>query len=144
MGMFEVKKGKEILELTGNYKGGYANVGMSGSLKCKIKEDKLVFSQLWKTYHVLDIKDITDVHYKSEQEISKDVTLTRLLAVGILAFGLKKKRVANSYYIIINTLEDGFSNDFVLELDNTIGMGTAIAQGFVKTLRNRVIKYKSI
>ena len=140
MGMFEVRK--DINKIDGKYGGGYANITMNGQLKLTIKKDKLVFSQLWKTYYTLDIKDITDVQYKSEQEISKDVTLTRLLAFGIFAFGLKKKRVNNSYYIIISTLEDGFANDFVLEIENTIGLGATMAQGFVKTLRNNVIEYR--
>lgn len=142
MGMFEVKK--DINEISGKYGGGYANVSAKGSLKLKIIGDKLIFKQLWKTYHTLEIKNIIDVHYKSEQEISKDVTLTRLLALGIFAFGLKKKRTNNSYYIIISTLEDGFNNDFVLEIENTMGMGTTIAQGFIKTLRNAIVKYRQI
>ncbi len=138
MGMFEVRK--DISKISGEYGGGYANITMNGKLNLTIKKDKLIFSQLWKTYHTLDIKNITDVHYKSEQEISKDVTLTRLLAFGIFAFGMKKKKVNNSYYIIISTLEDGFPNDIVLEIENTVGLGATMAQGFVKTLRSKAIE----
>ena len=140
MGIFEVKK--DINKISGKYGGGYANITMNGQLSLTIKNDKLIFGQLFKTYYTLDVKNITDVHYKSEQEISKDVTLTRILAFGIFAFGLKKKKVNNSYYIIISTLEDGFVNDFVLEVENTMGLGATIAQGFIKTLRSKVIEYK--
>ena len=140
MGMFEVKK--DINKISGKYGGGYANITMNGQLSLTIKNDKLIFGQLFKTYYTLDVKNITDVHFKSEQEISKDVTLTRILAFGIFAFGLKKKKTNNSYYIIISTLEDGFVNDFVLEVENTVGLGATIAQGFIKTLRSKVIEYK--
>jgi hypothetical protein len=117
---------------------------MNGQLNLALKKDKLTFGQFFKTYYTLDIKNITNVQYKSEQEISKDVTLTRLLAFGIFAFGLKKKKTNNSYFIIISTLEDEFENDIVLEIENTVGLGATMAQGFIKTLRNEVIKYKQV
>ena len=143
MSMFEVSN-KDINKISGKYGGGYANITMNGQLNLVIKKDKLTFSQLWKTYHILNLENITDVQYKSKQEISKDITLTRLLAFGIFALGLKKKKVDNSYFIIISTLEDGFENDFVLEIENTIGLGATMAQGFVKTLRNKVTEYKKV
>ncbi|EQC1537546.1 hypothetical protein [Clostridium botulinum] len=140
MQMFEVRK--DINQISGNYAGDYPNLAMSGMLKLKIDKDKLIFKQLWKTYHKLDLKNITDVQLKTEEEISKDVTLTRLLAFGIFAFALKKKRTNQRYFIIISTKEDGFDNDFVMEIDTAKGFGLPMAQGFVKTLRKEVIKYR--
>ncbi|NFH34478.1 hypothetical protein FDC49_19520 [Clostridium sporogenes] len=140
MQMFEVRK--DIMQITGSYKGDYPNVTCSGTLKLKIDKDKLIFKQLWKTYHKLDLRNITDVQLKSETEISKDVTLTRLLAFGIFAFGLKKTKQDDRHFIIISTEEEGFSNDFVMEVNDMKGLGLTMAQGFVKTLRKEVIKYR--
>ena len=142
MGMFEVKK--DVNKISGKYGGGYPNITMNGQLNLALKKDKLTFSQLFKTHYTLDIKNITNVQYKSEQEISKDVTLTRLLTFGLFAFGMKKKKTNNSYFIIISILEDEFENDIVLEIENTAGLGATMAQGFIKTLRNEVIKYKQV
>ncbi|ENK1244723.1 hypothetical protein AB2063_002936 [Clostridium botulinum] len=140
MQMFEARK--DINQISGNYAGDYPNVTCSGMLKLKIDNDKLVFKQLWKTYYKLDLRNITDVQLKTEEEISKDVTLTRLLAFGIFAFGLKKKRTNQRHFIIISTKEDEFNNDFVMEIDSAKGLGLTMAQGFVKTLRKEVIKYR--
>lgn len=43
------------------------------------------------------------IEYKSEEEIRKDVTLGRLLAFGILAFGLKKKTKVKRNFLVLDT-----------------------------------------
>lgn len=138
--MFEVKK--DINKLSAKYNGGYSNLLMRGSITLKIVEDKVMFKQLWKTYHTLDVRCIKDVQFKTEEEVSKDVTLTRLLAVGVFALALKKRRVTNRYYVVITTNEDGFDNNIVLQVEDTAGLGTLVAEGFIATLKKAVVKYR--
>lgn len=52
---------------------------------------------------------------------------------------LKKKRVDNTYYLIISTHENGFDNDIVIRTKS--GLNGLLAQGFVKTLKDEVNKY---
>jgi len=48
------------------------------------------------------ITQLTRYEIKTESEIHKDVTLTRLLALGIFAFGIKKKTEINNQYLILS------------------------------------------
>lgn len=48
---------------------------------------------------------LISVQEKTEDQISKDVTLTRLLAFGIFAFGMKKKRRNTEKYLILSYME---------------------------------------
>ncbi|WP_225893508.1 hypothetical protein [Clostridium botulinum] len=139
-GMFEVRK--DITKVEGYYQGGYANFGTKGNMAVQIEKNKLVLKQFWKKRYELDIKDIKDVQFKTEEEITKDVTLTRLLVLGIFALGVKKKRKKERCFLIITTEEEGFTNDIILEMNALEGIGSVMAQGFVKTLRKEVIKYR--
>lgn len=52
---------------------------------------------------------IKDISLKSEEQISKDVTLTRLFLLGIFAFGAKKKTRQITNYLVIEYESDGVS-----------------------------------
>jgi hypothetical protein len=51
--------------------------------------------------------DIIDVQLQTEEQVSKDVTLTRLLLIGVLAFGAKKKTKTVNYCLVIEYKKDG-------------------------------------
>lgn len=51
--------------------------------------------------------DIYDVQLQTEEQVSKDVTLTRLLLIGVLAFGAKKKTKTVNYCLVIDYEKDG-------------------------------------
>lgn len=146
MGFFKKnndEKQKKISSISGNYDGGYVNIiGKVKPISLDLYEDKLIFKQLWKTYHTLDLECIKDVQYKTEEEISKDVTLTRILAFGIFAWGMKKKKVTKDYYLIISTEEEGFTNDIVIEIEGG-SLTQRIAQVFIKELRTQVNKKRT-
>ncbi len=52
-------------------------------------------------------EDLMGIQEKTEEQISKDVTLTRLLAFGIFAFGMKKKRKSTTKYLILSYMDSG-------------------------------------
>ncbi len=51
--------------------------------------------------------NIYDVQLQTEEQVSKDVTLTRLLLIGVLAFGAKKKTKTVNYCLVIDYEKDG-------------------------------------
>lgn len=45
--------------------------------------------------------DDVKIYSKTEQQIKEDVTLTRLALFGVFAFGMKKEKVNNKYYMVV-------------------------------------------
>jgi hypothetical protein len=63
----------------------------------------------------IPINQITRYEIKTESEIQKDVTLTRLLALGIFAFGLKKKTEINNSYLILSYVQNNVPIDCIFK-----------------------------
>jgi len=53
------------------------------------------------------ISQLIKYESKTETEIRRDVTLTRLIALGIFAFGIKKKTETNTQYLILTYIDNG-------------------------------------
>ncbi len=63
----------------------------------------------------IPINQITRYELKTESEIQKDVTLTRLLALGIFAFGVKKKTEINNTYLILSYVQNNVPIDCIFK-----------------------------
>ena len=63
----------------------------------------------------IPINQITRYELKTESEIQKDVTLTRLLALGVLAYGLKKKTEINNTYLILSYVQNNVPIDCIFK-----------------------------
>lgn len=132
-------KEKPLSMVCGKYAGGYTNItkGKIDNLELKLFEDRIDLKESFmKVMHSIRIEDIVDAQIKSEEEISKDVTITRLLLVGIFAFGLKKTTKKDHRYIVIKTVEDGFENTLVLEYELLLGIDAGTL--FVQQLRKQI------
>lgn len=55
----------------------------------------------------IPISQLTRHEVKTETEIRRDVTLTRLITLGIFAFGVKKKTEESTQYLILTYLDNG-------------------------------------
>lgn len=66
----------------------------------------------------IPINQITRYELKTESEIQKDVTLARLLVLGVLAFGLKKKTEINNTYFILSYVQNNVPIDCIFK--NTV------------------------
>jgi hypothetical protein len=55
----------------------------------------------------IPISHLKRYEIKTETEISKDVTLTRLFALGIFAFGVKKRTKTEEQYLILSYTQNG-------------------------------------
>ena len=59
------------------------------------------------TGNEVPIPQLTKYEVKTETEIRRDVTLTRLVTLGIFAFGVKKKTETNTQYLILTYNDNG-------------------------------------
>jgi hypothetical protein len=66
----------------------------------------------------IPLEKIIDVSTKMQDEISRDVTLSRLFLVGVLAFGLKKERHNIQKFLLINYLDDKAEEKTIILGDN--------------------------
>lgn len=66
----------------------------------------------------IPVQNIVRAEFKTEEQISKDVTLTRLLAFGIFAFGMKKKKVEKTSYLVVTYKENSLENTIVFSAGN--------------------------
>ena len=98
------------IENCGNfdYLGGYNEITDKLITYIKIiNKEFLLFTFYNKDVEIkIPLKDIIDVSTKMEDEVSKDVTLTRLLVFNIFAFGLKKERHNLQKFLIIKYLNE--------------------------------------
>jgi hypothetical protein len=75
---------------------------------------------------VFPMDNIKDVSFKTDEQISKDVTLTRLLLTGVLAFGLKKKSKNVTNYLTIEYDLDGIHSDLILKGASIVKLNSLI------------------
>lgn len=76
----------------------------------------------------IPIESIRDVSLKSEEQISKDVTLTRLFLLGIFAFGAKKKTKQVTNYLVIEYESGGVTCSGIFTGDKAAKVYSQIAK----------------
>jgi hypothetical protein len=115
----EVKdaRGGRIGALSVEYMGGYGDYRKAkGSVTFYQKQTE--FSSLM-TKFTIQNGNVRDVVVEGKSEVNRRVTVTRLLAVGIFAFALKKKNTDKEAYITIE-LADG--QEVIFFVDNKAPM----------------------
>ena len=58
---------------------------------------------------IIPYDEIKNVAFKSEADIQKDVTLTRMIAFGVYALALKKKKKVVNHYLLLECEKGGMS-----------------------------------
>lgn len=102
----EEKKLKEELGLLDDvsikleYKGWHPDLKKEKDCTMKITNDDLTIS-----YGIsqgkIDFSSITGIHYETAEQISRRITATRLLTLGVFAFAFKKKKKDSQKYLTI-------------------------------------------
>lgn len=125
--------GKPYASAYGEYGGGHPELDRNCSGTITVNRLGVFFSSLYGQFFI-PVENITKAEYKNEEQISKDVTLTRLLAFGIFAFGLKKKRKDETFYYVLSYKEKGIDNTIVFKVSKVLGMNMAgsLASGTIK------------
>jgi len=84
-----------------DYIGGYSLMeDTKKGVEFTVLENNLVFNYI--DGREIPLNKIVSVELKTEQEIKHSVTLTRLLAVGLLALAIPKKKAHTLHYLVIN------------------------------------------
>lgn len=84
------------------YEGGHPDLPKPGNGVLEICERGTVFDAgMFAQGFYIPHSALLAAEIKTDEQISKDVTLTRLLTLGVLAFGLKKKRVEKHNYLVV-------------------------------------------
>ena len=105
-----LKDGKAYAIGGGTYLGGHPEhtEAMPGGIT--VKHDGVFFYDLGKKYFIIEPQDIVSAQFQTHKEISKHVTLGRVLLLGIFALAAKKKRAEDSSYM---TLKFRYNNSEV-------------------------------
>lgn len=93
-----------------NYLGGIPQLKKSGEVDVYAYNKELqVYSKagLFGTTVKIPYENIIDVQLQTEEQVSKDVTLTRLLLIGVFAFGAKKTTKTTKYCLVVEYSKDG-------------------------------------
>lgn len=116
MGIFaDFKKQKEVaqqqyreraaklpLALNVEYYGGYQDYEKKTKGKLFISQLNVVYMGGGNKFEIAKT-DLKEIAVEGEEDVSRRVTVTRLLAVGIFAFALKKKQEIRDAYITLVT-----------------------------------------
>lgn len=90
--------------------GGYPYLKQNDIIKIQIHNDNLEIVTRYNNDRVIGkpipISNVKDIQFKSEEEIQKDVTLTRLLTLGVFAFALPKQTTKNNQYLYLEYEQD--------------------------------------
>jgi len=109
------------------YLGGHPDIAQRTIGNIYANKKGIFFDAALSTgYIYIPVQNIIKSEFKNEEQISKDVTLTRLLAFGIFAFGLKKKRKEVHNYLVVTYNENGIENTIIFESKNASAVASAI------------------
>ena len=56
---------------------------------------------------IISYEEIKNIQFKTESEVQSDVTLTRMVAFGVYALAMKKKKKVVTNYLILNCEHGG-------------------------------------
>lgn len=88
--------------------GGHPYLNANDKISFQIKTNNTIcfYKENTNTGAEILISKLIKYEVKTETEIQKDVTLTRLLALGIFAFGVKKKTKIEDQYLILSYIQN--------------------------------------
>lgn len=90
-----------------NYCGGIPEMTKPDTVEIVAGPKGVAIVQAFKKNIKIPIECIKNVSMKTDEQISKDVTLTRLLLLGVFAFGAKKKSKQVTNYLVIDYESNG-------------------------------------
>lgn len=105
-----------IVHFTLDYLGGHPRMKGIGAVKITASKDSLIWTGNGSIS--IDLNTLKSVEMKTESEITKDVTLTRLLMTGIFALAWQKKTTINNMYLIFNFKEYDVPYTAIFRADN--------------------------
>ncbi|MEA5023918.1 hypothetical protein SDC9_15166 [bioreactor metagenome] len=97
--------------------GGHPYLQVNDKVTLQIKTNNTIHFQKENTNtgEEIPISNLTRYDVKTESQIQSDVTLTRLLALGIFAFGAKKKTKIEDQYLILSYVQNDIDIDCIFK-----------------------------
>jgi hypothetical protein len=83
------------------YCGGIPEIKKPGEVSVKVSSDSVYVSANLLKNATIRFDVMSNVSMKTDEQISKDITLTRLLTLGVFAFGAKKKTKTVTNHLVI-------------------------------------------
>ena len=106
---------------TVEYLGGSPHINVTSSGYLRPNEDVLSFAYTNGKPINTKWENIKSVEVKTHEQLTKDVTLGRVLALGVFALAAKKQTVHTKQYLVVHCEEEGINYDMVFTGE---GMGT--------------------
>lgn len=100
MGLFNSNKKVYVVK----YLGGHPEILKEGAANLILEPDKVIISIPFKGKYELAYNEIT-MEQQTHEQISKNITLGRILLVGVFALAWKKKSVDRTGYITIRYMD---------------------------------------
>lgn len=137
--------GKPYASAVGEYGGGHPELGQNCTGTITVNKLGVFFSSSYGQFFI-PVENITKAEYKNEEQISKDVTLTRLLAFGIFAFGLKKKRKDETFYYVLSYKQSGIDNTIAFKVSKVLGLNMAgtLTSGTIKARQEYLVDHPEV
>lgn len=107
-------RGSKLKSIAVEYAGGYGDFKKSKGF-LTFYEKRVEYSSPLNYSFIIQSDDIRNIAVEGIHEVNRRVTVTRLLAVGIFAFAVKKKQVEKEAFI---TLEINDGQEAVFKADN--------------------------
>lgn len=108
------------------YCGGLSALKERCNVDAKIANGNLEISSgiLHSTF--IPITHIIDCSFKTDEQISKDITLTRMFVFGMYSLALKKKRTTITNYLIITYEDCGIESAVILTGNDTVALNSEL------------------
>lgn len=107
-------RGTRLGALPVEYMGGYGDSRKAKGV-LSFYQNQTEFSAVMSTKFTISNNQIKDILVEGKDEVNRRVTVTRLLAVGIFAFALKKKNKDQESYITLELID---GQEVILFVDN--------------------------
>ena len=126
MGFFSNLADKVHISEERQYMGGHPDINKTCKGILTVNNDKIIFRGGMLSKFEIPIQEVTNNNLQTQEQISHNVTLTRLLAFGVFAFGMKKKKVDTTQYLVISYKENGIENSVVFQSNYVGGLASSI------------------
>ncbi|MFA5248820.1 MAG: hypothetical protein WC415_06455 [Patescibacteria group bacterium] len=109
-----------LSETTLYHLGGHPYLQVNDKIFFQIRNNNTIYfyKENTDTGKEISISELLKYEIKTESQISKDVTLTRLLALGIFAFGVKKQTKIEEQYLILSYIQNGIEINCIFKRFN--------------------------
>lgn len=128
MGFFSNLADKVHISEECQYMGGHPDWNSSDKGILTVDNDKITYrSGLLSTSRFeIPIQEVTNANLQTQEQISRNVTLARVLMFGVFALGMKKKKVDTTQYLVISYKENGIENSVVFQSSYIGGLSSSI------------------